>query len=51
MFFVSPGILPSEAPYVPDICQADFQGRVRFYNLDFYRQMVSDHCPVKITVN
>jgi hypothetical protein len=51
IFFVSPGLVPSQAPYIPDICQADFQGRVRFYNLDFYRQMVSDHCPVKITLN
>ncbi len=51
LFFVSPSMLPMGSPYVPDICQADHQGRVRFDNLEFYRQMVSDHCPVKITVN
>jgi hypothetical protein len=50
MFYVSPGLIPAEPPYVPDICQLDYQGRVRFHNLDFYSQMVSDHCPVKITL-
>ncbi len=51
LFFVSPTILPKQAPFVPDICQLTYQGRVRFHNYDFYSQMVSDHCPVKISIN
>lgn len=51
MFYVSPEITPTIPLYVPDICQADYQGRLRFDNLDFYSQMVSDHCPVKIKIN
>lgn len=51
MFYVSPGIMPTVPLYVPDICQADYLGRIRFHNLDFYSQMVSDHCPVKMTLN
>lgn len=50
LFFVSPELLINESPVVPEICQPTQSGRLRFDSFDFYQQMVSDHCPVKLVV-